>query len=213
MLALHMSRTYSDVVASRPPSPRKEQSSSTSESSISDVDDSSVTYRLDRQNDISSNTDNRINVDTRTLETTQSVLERQNESTWTTVERRRAHSRSSSRQGDPLLTREQAQSIQMAMQGMTTEQRQTMQRRQEKTKLRRNSSLSSRGEGPSRPKGKTADFGNYGQLNFSQESLDIEAQAAALKSFKKASKHRSGHERKTSRTEKKRDTPNLSRTH
>ena len=42
----------------------------------------------------------------------------------------------------------------------------------------------SQGEGPSRPKGKMIDPREWGNLNLSQESLDIEAQAAALDSYK-----------------------------
>ena len=40
------------------------------------------------------------------------------------------------------------------------------------------------GEGPSKPKGKGIDPQEWGAVNISQESLDLEAQAAVLKSFK-----------------------------
>ena len=44
--------------------------------------------------------------------------------------------------------------------------------------------MSSRGEGPSGPKGKSIDPREWGNINISHESLDIEAQTAALNSFK-----------------------------
>jgi hypothetical protein len=68
--------------------------------------------------------------------------------------------------------------------------------------------VSSRGEGPSRPKGKAIDPLNWGNINLSRESLDIEAQAAALNSFnvQKAttSKH---HEKRTSHRKERSRSP------
>ena len=51
--------------------------------------------------------------------------------------------------------------------------------------MKRRSSVSSCGEGPSKPKGKGIDPCEWRNVNISCESLDIEAQAAALNSFKK----------------------------
>ena len=47
----------------------------------------------------------------------------------------------------------------------------------------RDASVMSKGEGTSRAKGKGIDPREWGNLNISQEELDIEAQAAALKSL------------------------------
>ena len=82
------------------------------------------------------------------------------------------------------VTNEQVKAFDLATERMTLEQRQQIKRRHEKVQLRRENSVSSRGEGPSEPKGKMTDPREWGGLNLSNEDLNIEAQAAALKSFK-----------------------------
>ena len=79
---------------------------------------------------------------------------------------------------------EQREVVDLATEKLTKEQQQKILHRQGKVHLRRNSSISSRGEGTSKRKGKTIDPRNWGNIDFDQESLDIDAQIAALKSLK-----------------------------
>ena len=113
---------------------------------------------------------------------------------WTTVERRRARSLSSiNGTQKPSLdkvssakhfTSEQKYVLRTAAATLTDERQQQSQHRPEKVRVRHDMSLSSRGKGPSKAKGKTIDPGEWGNANLSQESLDIELQTAALNSFK-----------------------------
>ena len=84
------------------------------------------------------------------------------------------------------LTAEQDKAVKKATEGMTIEQRKQVQIRQEKIRPRRDNSVSSRDEGPSNlnNKGKTIDPREWGNVDFDREELDIDAQAAALESFK-----------------------------
>ena len=117
----------------------------------------------------------------------------ENESQWTTVKRRRAKSLSSLDKASYLnkkaggarkgLTTEQVKVVGMATTGMTTQQKETLRRRQQNVNILRDSSVSSREEGPPRQKGKTIDPREWGNVNISQDSLDIAAQTAALESF------------------------------
>jgi hypothetical protein len=206
------SRTYSDVVASRPPSPRRERPSSPSaESSISSEDSLSAPKPVDSIHPSETNTPG--NAPPFFEETGNSDNpESDDESPWTTVQRSRAHG--SSKQEKQKLTTEQAHSVKTAMEGMTAAQKLALLRRQEKLRLRKNSSASSREEGPSRTKGKGRDLLNWGGMNISLESLDVEAQAAALKSFKRTtvdvttnpSKGKSNHRQKKGRDSEQRST-------
>ena len=103
---------------------------------------------------------------------------------WTMVQHRRTHSHGLL-QEKGTVTMEQALAIKLATERMTCEQKPQVQRCQEKIQPRREGSVSSRGEGPSRPKGKGIDPKEWGNLNLSDEELSIEAQAAALDSFRK----------------------------
>ena len=49
--------------------------------------------------------------------------------------------------------------------------------------MQQDSSLSSGEEGPSKPKGKGIDLREWGGVNISRDSLNLEAQAAALELF------------------------------
>ena len=110
---------------------------------------------------------------------------------WTTVERRRARSldspseeRSSARRGmntGRKLTKEQTRLVETATTQMTTPQKEVLRRRQEKVvPARKNSPTPSQGEGPSKRKGKGIDPREWGNVNISRESLDVDAQATAL---------------------------------
>ena len=113
------------------------------------------------------------------------------EPAWTTVERRRArsfesfdlvrsHSGSNGRKG---LTLEQAQTVNAAADALTKSQKAALSKRHKKVTHHRNGSSSSRGEGASRPKGKGIDPREWGNVNISRESLDVDAQDAAWKSL------------------------------
>ena len=69
-----------------------------------------------------------------------------------------------------------------ATNALTQSQKEVINNRKKKLPSTRSSSLSSQ-EGPSRPKGKGIDPREWGNVNISRESLDIEAQDAAWKSL------------------------------
>lgn len=66
---------------------------------------------------------------------------------------------------------------------LSKSQKELIQKRKQKLAHRRRDSSSSRGEGPSEPKGKGIDPREWGNANLSQESLDIDVQTAALRSM------------------------------
>ena len=110
---------------------------------------------------------------------------------WTTIERRRAHSpgRRKNSPEKPLkktagvLTQDQTQTVEHAVNQLTQHEKRTIARRQKSMDAHRETSLSSQGEGNSKQKGKTIDPREWGNVNLSRESLDLEAQAVALESF------------------------------
>ena len=114
-------------------------------------------------------------------------------SPWTTVQRRCARSFSppgktqtfSKKDSDSRrkLTEEQAQTVKLATTRLTEQQKEMLRRRKYKVPVQWDSSMSSRGEGPSEPKGKGIDPREWGNVNIRQDSLDIGAQAAALDSI------------------------------
>ena len=191
---------YSDIVASRPPSPRKEVdavlardvASDHSEGGMLEESNSPVPKRIETSYDEDEAPD---------------FGENESRSSWTTVKRRRARSLSSLdlarsiRKGNEVpgqrLTNEQVQAVRKATTNLTTPQRNTIRRRQEKIPVGRDSSTSSRDEGPSNLKGKGIDPREWGNVNISRESLNPEAQAAALASFAQQSKDKDGQQRRT----------------
>jgi hypothetical protein len=168
------SRTYSDVVASRPPSLRRERPLSPSESSVTS-NDLSASTRVENDNpiDIEGPGDNGGKPLAWEAGSESDNPESQDESPWTTVQRQRAHG--SPKLKKQKLTTEQAHSVQIAMEGMTASQKLALLRRQAKMGPNRGSSVSSREEGPSNPKGKDRDLRNWGGLNLGHENLDVEA--------------------------------------
>jgi hypothetical protein len=177
---------YSDVVAQRPPSPlgRKENEASVARSIVDSHSNNEMAI---------GDSPSQKAVNTASSESESTRIQEQ-EAPWTTVKRRRAQSLSSLgrtpevsqkvRLQKKKLTVEQMRTVQQAEQGMTSRERDIVQRRQEKVPVGRESSLSSRGEGPSKPsKGKGIDPREWGNANISQDSLDIGAQAAALESI------------------------------
>jgi hypothetical protein len=205
-------RLYSDAVASRPPSPRRERPVQSSESPERDPDSIRApdrSYDGSYVNNSSNDKDVEGNDPNKEIETPDRV----EYSNWTTVKRRRARSEGSLPDKRPL-TSEQTQAVLKAVGGLTHEQKQKILRRQEKVRPRRDSSISSRGEGPSKPKGKTIDPREWGNLNISRESLDLEAQAAAWESYKnqpkitdKYAKEKHGPRKEKARPSKKQKGP------
>ena len=94
--AIIVPRTYSDVVASRPPSPREERPTTPSERSYIDHDFSSATSSPDDENDVN-NVHNRIDIAIHTLGHLSDAPVSQEDLQRTTVKRRRARSLSSSK--------------------------------------------------------------------------------------------------------------------
>ena len=173
---------YSNVVASRPPSPRKEtrKDALMAQNAENKHIESGMSIESSAEpNNISSSEEGQPEFD--------------DESLWTTVKRRRAQSHSPlkktqiftkrNRDNQGKLTLEQVQAVNIATTRMTKQQKEMLLCRQNKIPVKQDSSASSRGEGLSRPKGKGIDPKEWGNLNINQDSLDIEAQAAALESI------------------------------
>jgi len=86
--------------------------------------------------------------------------------------------------------------VQEAEQRLTTPQRKTIEKRARTVGVPhsfrfgrpRNDNDVSRGEGPSQGKGKGPDPGNWGDIDFSDEDIDLDAQRAALESWKTVQK-------------------------
>jgi hypothetical protein len=181
---------YSDVVARRPPSPGKE--------TMASVARRAVNSHSENETSVVNSPTKKI-IETATSDESESPKVGETGAPWITVSRRRAHSLTSLnktrkvsqglRQPTNLLTVEQALAIQAAAEGLTSQQKETLRRRQKKVSADRDHSISSRGEGPSRPTGKGIDPREWGNVNISSESLDLNAQAAALDSL--AQKNRS----------------------
>ena len=174
-------RLYSDVAASRPPSPLRDRPLLPSGSPTLGQNRANVPRRVDDDDDHSSNSSessSNLNGEAETPDKIEYIP-------WTTVQRRRARSLESFENKKRLLTSEQNQAVKKAAENMTADQKQQVQRRQEKVQPRRKSSVTSQGEGPSKPKGKGIDPREWGNVNFSNDSLDVDAQAAALNSYKK----------------------------
>ena len=207
-------RTYSEVVASRPPSRAGERPASVAErptfvegtalvaerptnvvrptigagnpavvarDPVVHHEDGVAADRFMKAYDVSSNRDNNSRAESISSEGP-SGPEEEDELPWSTVERKRAPRRGTSKKRRPL-TAEQAKAVQKAAEGLTDEQRKAVQRRQAKVRPRQDSSVSSRGQGTSRPKGKMKDPHEWGNVDFGGENLDPGAQAAALAAF------------------------------
>ena len=179
---------YSDIAASRPPSPRRETEAIVARDNVSNHLESGVVVE-------NNNTPKMVDTTTSFEGESPELESNEPEAPWTTVQRRRARSLSSLdrnqtiRKKDggvkPELTREQVKAVKEAATKLTAQQKETLRRRQRKVPVARRESVSSRGEGPSEPKGKGPDPMEWGGLNISRESLDLEAQAAALASSAK----------------------------
>ena len=175
---------YSHVVVSRPPSPRKETEASAAQSTASNPIGSGETVAVSPVPEI---------IDTTSSSEDEPPEIKENIMPWTTVKRRRARSlgslsegRTSKRGGatpNRELTREQVQAVKTAATNLTTPQKEVLRRRQKKVPVRKNSPTPSRREGTSKRKGKGIDPQEWGNVNISSESLDVDAQAMALESI------------------------------
>lgn len=150
---------YSDIVASRPPSPRKENEKEAPETGSvkNDLLDCGV---------LIGNSTSPNKVDTTSLEEGETPEIEEDKSNWTTVRGRHAQSLSSLNSAQinekqyglkGKLTTEQVKMVHAASLGMTEQQKDMLHRRQKKMLDKRSSSISSRGEGPSKLKGKNID--------------------------------------------------------
>ena len=180
-------RSYSDVVASCPPTPRRERPSLPSDGPMAGPNLTNVRSPSGDENPIGNSQEYS---DYEEYNSTGEVktLDKPEDARWTTVQCRCAHSYSPVRNKKSILTAEQTKAIRIAEKGLTKGQKQKIQQREEKVRPRRDESESSWGKGPSKPKGKGIDPWEWGNVNLSSESLDLGAQAAALNSFKKQAK-------------------------
>ena len=174
-------RLYSDAVASRPPSPRRERPLSPS---IGPIVDHNRARMPVPSNDDSTESLAREVEEEGSGENIETPDQPEYHSGWTRVQRKRARS-DGSIPNKRTLTTEQRETVELATKGLTKEQQLKFQKRQSNIRPRRDSSVSSRGEGPSRQKGKAIDPREWGNVNFSSDSLDVDAQAAAFDSLKK----------------------------
>ena len=207
---------YSDVVASRPPSPQKEASSTTVVQSekVPEVERTSIGRSVPTNRAVLVN--DKILTIPESGTSSEDVIPAQDtgDDPWTTVRRQRTRSldafepvRKVVPEGNVArgLTREQVQTVQAATDTLTHGQKETIRDRQKKvTHRKRDSSSSSRGEGMSKSKGKGVDPREWGNVDLSDEDLDVGAQEAALRLFaheKKMSKQKDGKtEKETHRT-------------
>jgi hypothetical protein len=216
---------YSDVAASRPPSPGREVDDGLVEQDEhpSDDVDSEGVYGYSRTDlaaaqaaQAAQSADSRGDVevirnDTSHEDHRNDDPENPDDRPWTTVGRRRAISLDSIPRGpvsnrgkDTLavpLTKEQTQTVNAAVSSMNAEQSNLLKKRLQNVSSSRDKSAS-RGEGPSEPKGKGIDPREWG--NVDQRDLDVDAQAAAFKYFSARGEVPSGADRRPSKREGRR---------
>ena len=178
---------YSDVAASRPLSPVKETIPLRPTESAVREEATIVPHPTESTVDVISTNDYE-KLEHDTSSDLSNWSKRQDNAPWITVECRCARSLSSLERAQKdrerfltlKLNCEQKQTIHAATNTLTTKERQRILRHHEKMVAHRDSSLSSRGEGPSRLKGKAIDPREWGNMNISQESLDLGAQLLPL---------------------------------
>jgi hypothetical protein len=191
-------RSYSDVVASRSPSRSRERPVLPSDGLVAGPENSNAPVVSSNEN-IAYSGESGMHDSNEGVETPDKLE-------WTTVRRRRARSLGSFRDNEKRpLTSDQKKVVSMAEEGLTAEQKKKVLLRQKKVQRRDNSS-SSRGEGPSEPKGKSRDPREWGNVDFSRENLDVDAQAAALEFFKHQLRDKKHSKGKTHRKRRSRST-------
>ena len=185
---------YSDVVAARPPSPLKETPSDAVTSTVVGPEYVGVPSQSKDDEAVSSviNKDNNVHYTSSNVSEESGPPQDPEDQQWTTVERRQARS-PGSRKPDPEhpsktvlsggLTQDQTRTVDYAISQLTQAERQAIAHRQKKANTHRGTSPSSQGEGNSKLKGKTIHPRKWGNVNLSSDNLDLEVQAAALRSF------------------------------
>ena len=185
---------YSDVVAARPPSPLKETPSNAVASTVVGPDNVGVPSQSKSDEAVSRlrDKDNNVHYTSSNASDEGGLPQGPEDQQWTIIERRRARSPGSRKKDseNPLktvssgvLTQDQTRTIDYAIGRLTQAEKHAIAQRQKNLNTHRGTSPSSRGEGNSNAKGKTIDPREWGDVNISRESLDIEAQTAALRSF------------------------------
>ena len=185
--------SYGDVVALKPPMPRRERPVAPYEGSREDpshgigLECPGVQSAVENDSQISSSLGSYKPEEE--IETPDKI----EYPPWTKIQCRHVHSHSTIRSNKKFHTSEQLRAVKIAKKNLTTPQKKMVEWRQDKVWPRRDESTSTRGEGPSNPKGKGINPWELGNINISHKSLDLEAQAAALDSFKpQSSRHAEG---------------------
>ena len=175
---------YSDIAASRPPSPQKEASSVTAVHSTMEPNNDRVFITPSSQSGPANNTVSNHLLDENIEQYTSSdegvSPQDQGDTQWTTVRRRRARSlgsleRSHSGRSNcgPAreLTTNQVRTVEAAAEQLTKSQKKRIHHRYDKVKAHHGSSVSSREEGTSRQKGKGIDPENGATLTSAKKAL------------------------------------------
>jgi hypothetical protein len=178
-------RSYSDVAASRPPSPtmRKED-----EISIPPGRNPGLDRKAGEVDGERASTAAPVPAENPVVDTSES----DNDGPWTTVERKRTRrSKVNKNFINPVdnarnLTAEVQSAVQQAEQTLTHAQKERIMRRHENVRNSHHERSESRGEGTSNPKGKQIDPREWGNVNLSDSEADVNAQHAALESYKVA---------------------------
>ena len=180
---------YSDMVASKLPSPRREKDTEPIEAR--GVEDE----HLERDVPVADNTLPIMNNNNSSYEDVPRE-QYENDSPWTTVIHIHRHARSLSSLDGPRtlnneasntwrgLTKEQVHVVDAATHNMTVQQKEMLKQRHGKVNSPQSPAYSN-GEGPLRNKGKGINPREWGNVNISQESLDVGAQVTALESYTK----------------------------
>ena len=180
---------YSDVVASRPPPHRREKDTEPIEAR--GVEDEC----LESDVPVADNTLSIMNDNNSSYENVPRERD-ENNSPWTTVIHRHRRARSLSSLDGPRthnneasitrrgLTKEQVYVVDTATHNVSIQQKEVLKRRHDKVNSPQSPAYSN-GEGPLRNKGKGIDPREWGNVNISQESLNVGAQVAALESYAK----------------------------
>ena len=172
-------RSYSDVAASRPPSPTM---CMVDETPIPPGRNPSLNREIDDEH---ASTAAPVPVESPIMDTSESD---EDERPWTTVKHRRS-SKINKKLNNSIditqnLTAEVQSAVQQGEQALTVAQKEQILRRHTKVRNPHHERSESRGEGASNPKGKQIDPREWGNVQLSESEVDVQAQQAALKSYK-----------------------------
>jgi len=183
-------RSYSDVAASRPPSPtaRTHTQRTEDEIPIPPGRNPGLSRWVGEINVESAKTATPVQPESPIVDTSESD---EDERPWTTVMRSTRSSRTNKKlnnsiEGTRNLTAEIQTAVQQAEQALTSAQKEHISRRHNKVREPYRERSESRGEGVSNPKGKQVDPREWGNVHISDSEADVNAQQAALESYKMA---------------------------